>query len=86
MDHIENDRGNDSTEPLPSNNRGIFTEPSYCLAMIGGFLLRVFKIYTQEDYEKSLFMTTRVLFQSQVVSLSLETKFLLQTKQEEKIS
>jgi hypothetical protein len=30
-------RGNISTEPLPSNNRGIFTEPSHCLAMMGGY-------------------------------------------------
>jgi hypothetical protein len=29
-------RGNVSTEPLPSNDRGTFTEPTRCLATIGG--------------------------------------------------
>jgi hypothetical protein len=29
-------RGNVSTEPLPNNDRGIFTEPSRCLSTIRG--------------------------------------------------
>jgi hypothetical protein len=32
--------GNVSTEPLPSNDRGIFTEPSRCIAMIRGYTYR----------------------------------------------
>jgi hypothetical protein len=31
-------RGNVSTKPLPSNDTRIFTEPSRCIATIGGFL------------------------------------------------
>jgi hypothetical protein len=34
-------RGNVSNEPLPSNDRGIYTEPSRCLATTGR--------YTQTD-------------------------------------
>jgi hypothetical protein len=33
-------RGNVSTEPLPSNDRGIFTEPSRYLATIGEYTYR----------------------------------------------
>jgi hypothetical protein len=33
-------RGNASTEPLPSNDRGIFTEPTRYLGTIGGYTYR----------------------------------------------
>jgi hypothetical protein len=37
-------RGKVSTEPFPSNNRGIFTEPSRYLATIVGYFLKIRKV------------------------------------------
>jgi hypothetical protein len=45
-------RGNVYTEPLPSNDRGIFIEPSRCLATIGGCT------YRHTDWCEGLFNQT----------------------------